>query len=421
MYLENSYLKVDEYRIYPNKEAKKLLDREFDFYYRLREYLIKKMCERFNITRFDKWLLRPTELRPFILGIIKNFRKSTKYNFSKYFAEDHFDFAAKSIFYLYEYKKIKPRGVIDKKNIIDVEHHTICLSPKSLNLKWNRAVFSTGTKAAIRPKNKEFRSYKNMYITRENGKYIIHCHYYKAKIKLPYEALACGIDLGVRTNFTIFDSNGNVTQININRDVIDKNIDKIVFYQRTIKEILKKNGNVLSKNVAKLRQKVTNCYERLHRSRTYQYNRVADLICRKYKYICIESISLDSLHKKYEMRTQYNKYSFSEFQHALEHRAERYGRIICWADRFYKSSQICSSCGVVHKEMRNESNFKEMFDCECGLHVDRDINAAKNLLHYVYEKMNLKDELNKETGSNDKVEHFKQLSLFDFSEDSINN
>ena len=75
MYLENSYLKVDEYRIYPNKEAKKLLDREFDFYYRLREYLIKKMCERFNITRFDKWLLRPTELRPFILGIIKNFRR----------------------------------------------------------------------------------------------------------------------------------------------------------------------------------------------------------------------------------------------------------------------------------------------------------------------------------------------------------
>ena len=61
-----------------------------------------------------------------------------------------------------------------------------------------------------------------------------------------------------------------------------------------------------------------------------------------------------------------------------------------------------------------------MFDCECGLHIDRDINAAKNLLHYAYEKMNLKEELNKETGSN-KVEHFKQLSLFDFAEDSVNN
>ena len=50
------------------------------------------------------------------------------------------------------------------------------------------------------------------------------------------------------------------------------------------------------------------------------------------------------------------------------------------ADRFYPSSKICSCCGEVKKKLLlSERTYK----CEyCGLTIDRDLNAAKNLEKY---------------------------------------
>jgi transposase len=57
----------------------------------------------------------------------------------------------------------------------------------------------------------------------------------------------------------------------------------------------------------------------------------------------------------------------------------------CWqggqligADRFFPSSKTCSDCGMVKAKL---SLTERVFRCErCGLVIDRDVNAAKNLL-----------------------------------------
>ena len=47
-----------------------------------------------------------------------------------------------------------------------------------------------------------------------------------------------------------------------------------------------------------------------------------------------------------------------------------------FVDRFYASSKTCSACGRV-KEMPLHLR---TYACECGMSLDRDLNAARNIL-----------------------------------------
>ena len=53
------------------------------------------------------------------------------------------------------------------------------------------------------------------------------------------------------------------------------------------------------------------------------------------------------------------------------------GRLVI-ADRFYPSSKTCSGCGAVKAKLALS---ERTYGCDaCGLVMDRDLNAARNLL-----------------------------------------
>lgn len=403
------YRKVDSYRLYPTKEQEKFLDKEFDFYYRLQKYIYKAINVRFSFYKPFNHNIPPGELRPFVLGILKRFRESKKYNFSNYLYNDHFAYVAEKVFLRFERKKIH---YSDKKQpdftINDYEKSTIKLTESSLKLVWNQAIFAlNSTKINIRPKNLEFRSYKTMMLTKTQGRYYLKCIYYKRREQVEPEALACGIDVGIRTNITVVDSENNVTKFNLDRKAIDAAMDRIVKIRQFYRETLKKNGNNKNtKNAQKLLTKLTRVFERLTNVRTFQYNQIAEIICRKYQYICIEDVCIEEMYEMVNLRTQLNKYKFSAFFRALQIKAEKYNRKLIRANRYFKSSQICSKCGVVHNEMNSWKEFKGQLECECGYQVDRDVNAAKNLLDYCIRicKLNPKTFV--------RQERYEQLKLF---------
>ncbi len=48
-------------------------------------------------------------------------------------------------------------------------------------------------------------------------------------------------------------------------------------------------------------------------------------------------------------------------------------------DRYYASSQICSRCGKIKKDMKDIN--KREYECDnCGLKMDRDLNASINIM-----------------------------------------
>ena len=46
-------------------------------------------------------------------------------------------------------------------------------------------------------------------------------------------------------------------------------------------------------------------------------------------------------------------------------------------DRFYPSSKTCSKCGRIKENLALKDR---RFECQCGHELDRDLNAAMNIL-----------------------------------------
>ncbi|MEA5543905.1 MAG: zinc ribbon domain-containing protein, partial [Limnoraphis robusta] len=68
-----------------------------------------------------------------------------------------------------------------------------------------------------------------------------------------------------------------------------------------------------------------------------------------------------------------------EIRRQVEYKSEWYGSVVVFADRFYPSTKTCSSCGHVQEMPLKE----RVFNCNnCGVSVDRDLNASLNLEGY---------------------------------------
>jgi putative transposase len=69
---------------------------------------------------------------------------------------------------------------------------------------------------------------------------------------------------------------------------------------------------------------------------------------------------------------------WAEFRAMLEYKAQRYGRTVAVADRWYPSSKTCSACGHLLAEL---SLGTRHWACPgCGTRHDRDVNAARNMI-----------------------------------------
>jgi putative transposase len=72
---------------------------------------------------------------------------------------------------------------------------------------------------------------------------------------------------------------------------------------------------------------------------------------------------------------------FGEIRRQLTYKTEWNGGTLIVADRWYPSSKTCSGCGVVKTKLRLS---ERTYACTiCGLVLDRDENAARNLASLV--------------------------------------
>ena len=68
---------------------------------------------------------------------------------------------------------------------------------------------------------------------------------------------------------------------------------------------------------------------------------------------------------------------FSQFKSILKFKSQEWGVRVHKVDRFYPSSKTCSNCLEKNKDLTLKDR---TFECkECGLSIDRDLNAAINI------------------------------------------
>ena len=83
--------------------------------------------------------------------------------------------------------------------------------------------------------------------------------------------------------------------------------------------------------------------------------------------------------KNHHLAQAIGEVGFYEFKRQLLYKASWYGSRVVLADRWEPSSKTCSSCGWIDEDLTLSDR---TFRCEqCGLVLDRDLNAAINLVH----------------------------------------
>ncbi len=193
-----------------------------------------------------------------------------------------------------------------------------------------------------------------------------------------------GIDLGIK-EFTV--CSDGIKFKNVNKTSTVKKVEKkLKREQRKLSrkyeslKIRNKNireGRATSQNIQKQIVKVQKLHQRLTNIRTDYINKiVSSIIKQKPSYITIEDLNVKGMMKNKHLSKAIASQKFFEFKNKLVFKCKQNDVELRVVDRFYPSSKTCSNCGKVNKDLKLSDR---IYRCNCGLAIDRDLNASINL------------------------------------------
>lgn len=213
----------------------------------------------------------------------------------------------------------------------------------------------------------------NATISQEpNGHY--YCSLCCTDVKMPQYHKTnqnIGIDLGI-CDFAIF-SDGT-------------KIENPIFYEKSEKKLAKLQRELSRKTIGgsnwnKARIKVAKLQKHISNQRNDFLHKLTTSIVRDYDVICIEDLDVKSMKETNNKirNKRIGDVSFYEFRRQLTYKSKWYGRNLSVIGRYYPSSQICHVCG--NRNDKKSEDIREWICHNCSSKLDRDINAAINILN----------------------------------------
>jgi putative transposase len=176
-----------------------------------------------------------------------------------------------------------------------------------------------------------------------------------------------GIDVGIKTLATTSDGE----KIENPRPLL-RHEKRLRIVQRRLSRKVKD-----SNNRKKARFRVAELHAKISDTRRNTLQQFTTKIIRENQAIFVEGLNVVGMLKNHNLARHIGDAAFAEIFRELEYKAKWYGRTYLPLERFFPSSKLCSSCGHLLEEL--PLSIRE-WDCPaCGIHHDRDINAAKNI------------------------------------------
>lgn len=370
--------KAFKYRIYPNKKQQELIQKTFgccrfvyNYYLNKRKELYENdkttftynMCSK-DLTKLKKeleWLKEPDK------DSLQKTLKDLDIAYQKFFNEHT------------GYPKFK-----SKKNRYQSYRTSYTKTTAGGNIMFINKRIKLPKLGIVKTRDKRIPKGRilNATISQEpNGHY--YCSLCCTDVKheqLPKTNQNIGIDLGL-VDFAIM-SDGT-------------KIENPRFYEKSEQKLAKLQRELSRKTIGsnrwnKVRIKVANLQKHVANQRKDFLQKLTTWIIRQNDIICIEDLDVKSM--KETNSTIRNKrvgdVSWSEFRRMLTYKSQWYGKQLSVVDRCYPSSQICHCCG--HRDGKKTEDIREWVCPECNSELDRDINAAINILNEGFRQLNFK-------------------------------
>lgn len=177
-----------------------------------------------------------------------------------------------------------------------------------------------------------------------------------------------GIDLGIKEMAVC--SNGERIA---NPKFLEKGEKHLKYLQRQVSR--KKKG---SKNRRRARLKLSRRHEKVANRRRDYIHKFTTRIVSENQTICAEDLNVKGMQSNHHLAKSIGSVSFNETVRQLEYKSRWNGRWFVKVGRWYASSKTCNHCGRKNTGLTLKD--REWVCPHCGAEIDRDYNAAVNIL-----------------------------------------
>ena len=116
-------------------------------------------------------------------------------------------------------------------------------------------------------------------------------------------------------------------------------------------------------------------YERVGNRRKDYLNKLAHELVTKYDRIALEDLQIVNMAQNRHLSKSILDAGWGYLKQHLTHKAVEAGRVVYWVNPAH-TSKTCSECGAMFENLTLSDRW---VSCSCGLSMDRDHNAARNI------------------------------------------
>jgi putative transposase len=189
----------------------------------------------------------------------------------------------------------------------------------------------------------------------------------------PRPGSAVGVDLGIKTLLTGAGDHGDVIAADGPKP-LKAALRKL---RRAGREHSRKQHGSANKRTSAAR--LARLHARVANVRADALHKATTDLARRYETVVAEDLNVAGMIRNRRLARAISDQGFGQARRMLEYKTGWNGGSVVVADRWFPSSKKCSACGTVKAKL---SLAERTFRCgRCGLVLDRDVNAARNLLH----------------------------------------
>lgn len=182
----------------------------------------------------------------------------------------------------------------------------------------------------------------------------------------PKSGLAVGIDMGLNALLAL--SCGLLIN---NPRWLRRSLARLRRVQRSLARKTKE-----SRRYYRVKHQLARLHEKIRNQRKDFWHRLTHKLVEEYALIAIENLTLAFMLQNSKLALSAHDAGLGFFKAMLDYKAESAGCTVIVVDP-KNTSQQCSQCGVlVHKGLS-----QRWHSCPCGCELDRDVNAARNVLN----------------------------------------